>query len=435
MSNRKICISTVLVSLIVILTTCQSPSLSPPPASLPTQNSTTPPGHLAYIGADGNVYVTTADLQTTIAITEDATAPREGAGLSYQRLAWSPDGQLAYASVTRQRDEATSQLFVQESLGGPATVVGQSDDHFVIYIYWSPAPCGGQPDCQQLAYLIEEEEDIGLHLVTMRETEIENTIIGFGWPYYYGWSPDGQSMLWHTGGAVLDNPAARLISYQLDGDTPQALSQKPAAFLAPAWSPRGEGWLGAVLDDGASELQWVTDEATKTIAPVSAGGASFVWSPDGRQVAYAVRHSSNDRFYGPIHLYDVVSGQSHQLTANGFQILAFFWDPAGERLGYISLLAMPDAEWMQWRVFDVVNGEDRGFKSFNPSLQMRFVMASFNQYAQSHRFWSPDGRYLVYASRDEILRREQVGLVDTWAEDGTQTIFVAEGTMGFWSWQ
>jgi hypothetical protein len=86
-------------------------------------------------------------------------------------------------------------------------------------------------------------------------------------------------------------------------------------------------------------------------------------------------------------------------------------------------------------VYDLAQNQDRGFKAFNPSLQMRFVIASFNQYAQSHRFWSPDGRYLVYASRNEILRQEQVGLVDTWAEDGPQTIVVAGGSMGFWSWQ
>ena len=61
----------------------------------PTPQATLPTGHLAYIGGDGNIYVTTADRQTTIAVTDDATSSWEGAGLSYQRIAWSPKGQLA----------------------------------------------------------------------------------------------------------------------------------------------------------------------------------------------------------------------------------------------------------------------------------------------------------------------------------------------------
>jgi hypothetical protein len=65
---------------------------------------------------------------------------------------------------------------------------------------------------------------------------------------------------------------------------------------------------------------------------------------------------------------------------------------------------------------------------------MRFAIHSFNQYAQSHRFWSPDGRYLVYADRDRALV-ERVWLVDTWAERGADPIPVDAGSIGFWSWK
>jgi Tol biopolymer transport system component len=64
---------------------------------------------------------------------------------------------------------------------------------------------------------------------------------------------------------------------------------------------------------------------------------------------------------------------------------------------------------------------------------MRSVIGSFNQYAQSHRFWSPDGRYLVYAERTPDLI-EQVWLIDTRSEDGSNASLIDEGTIGFWSW-
>lgn len=89
---------------------------------------------------------------------------------------------------------------------------------------------------------------------------------------------------------------------------------------------------------------------------------------------------------------------------------------------------------MQWRVINVDTEEDRGYAAFNPNYQMRYVISSFNQYAQSHRLWSPDGRYLVYADQDDA-RVERIWMVDTFAERGTDPIFVAEGTMGFWSWE
>ncbi|MEM7348508.1 MAG: hypothetical protein AAF485_30140, partial [Chloroflexota bacterium] len=393
------------------------------------------PGHLAYIGADGNVYVTTPDQWEALAVTDDATAPREGGGLSYQRISWSPEGHLAFASVVRTRDDAKSTLYVAETFDQPARVVGQSDNHFVIYIYWSPVACPHTPNCRQLAYLIEEETDIGLHLVEMNGETIDNQIIGFGWPYYFSWSPDGTSILWHTGGSIQENEQAQLMQYDLLEREALHLPLSPAAFLAPAWSPVDTRWLGAVNDGETDQLQLLGESTPVDISMVSRGGTSFAWGPTGTQIAYAVRPNSDHQFYGPIHLFETETQQSRQLTDDGLQILAFFWDPAGERLGYLTLVPMAGGDWMQWRVYDVAQDIDRGFKLFNPSLQMKFVMSSFNQYAQSHRFWSPDGRYLVYASRNEVLRLEQVGVIDTWDEDNSNTTIIAAGTMGFWSWQ
>ena len=65
--------------------------------------------------------------------------------------------------------------------------------------------------------------------------------------------------------------------------------------------------------------------------------------------------------------------------------------------------------------------------------EVRSAIGSFNQYAQSHRFWSPDGRYLVYAERTPDLI-ERVWLIDTRSEDGSNASLIGEGTIGFWSW-
>lgn len=423
-----------------LITGCQitngnAPS-SPVPAESSASSSGNTSGQLAYIGADGNIYVTAAGQSSTIAITGDATTYWEGPGLSYQRVSWSPAGQLAYAAVSRSGDEASSKLYVVETPGQPPRVVGQSDDHFVIYIYWSPALCAAGPNCRQLTYLIEEDEDIDLRLVKMDGAKLENEVIGRGWPYYYSWSADGSSILWHTGARYQENGAAHIAHYTLDRGETEVLPHIPASFMAPVWSPQGDSWLAVTTTSGADYLQLFSPEETVTLSTVPEGGAAFVWSPDGSRVAYALKKSEDRSFYDPIHLFDVNTGDSRQLTDNTLRVVAFFWDPAGQRLGYLTQISMPnDIQWMQWRVYDPANNRDRGFKIFNPSLQMKFVMSSFSQYAQSHRFWSPDGRYLVYARRDELSRNEQILLVDTWAEDGNTAIYIGDGTMGFWSWK
>jgi len=162
-------------------------------------------------------------------------------------------------------------------------------------------------------------------------------------------------------------------------------------------------------------------------------GTAFVWSPDGRQIAYASRPWPGAAFYGPIFSIDMVSGEQRQLTDDAFNVLAFFWSPDSSKLAYLSRLDLPDAVWMQWRVFDRVRDEDRGFAAFHPSPLMRFLVHSFDQYAQSHRLWSPDSRYLVYGERDD-QGVDQVRLVDAEDLENRDPSVIADGSIGIWSW-
>ncbi len=395
-----------------------------------------PSGRLAYIGSDGNLYVTTPDLDAPIAITDDASAPPEGPGLSYPRVAWSPDGQLAYTSVIRSGNDAKARLYVMQSLQSDPELVGLSDEHFVIYIYWSPSGCDPEPECSRLAYLIEEPEGIGLRLVQKDANGTQNKLIGLGWPFYFSWSQDGEHMLWHTGGASRFNNDARLAHYSLRMEEVTRIDLQPGLFIAPAWSPSGEEWLAVTEVGGEDALQRISSDPYGIVLDhlQQAEDKHFVfsWSPDGSRLAYSELRRTGGFIFGPVHLYDLDTGETRQVTSSSFDISGFFWSPDGNRIAYISRLPLREAVWMQWRVVDPDAGEDRGYAAFNPTYQMRYVISSFNQYAQSHRLWSPDGRYLVYADQDDA-RVERIWMVDTFAERGADPTFVAEGTMGFWS--
>jgi TolB protein len=62
---------------------------------------------------------------------------------------------------------------------------------------------------------------------------------------------------------------------------------------------------------------------------------------------------------------------------------------------------------------------------------MIYVLSFFDQFAQSHRIWSPDSAYLVYS---EITGEDEtvLSVLDIRRPDSTP-IIVADGVIGFWS--
>jgi hypothetical protein len=395
---------------------------------------TTSQGKLAYIGGDGNVYVTTAGSQDRVAVTVDATVAAEGNGRSYHRLAWSPDGRLAFAAVDRRLGKTSSALYVNTP-GEPTRQISHNEEHFVIYLHWSPKPCNSLSTCWHLAYLIEGVGVIDLRLVTLDVASAEDMVIGSAQPFYFTWSPDGRKMLWHQSGSRKFHPDASLTLYDIAGATGVSLVEPPGYFHAPAWSTTGKYWLDVVAGESGAALRLVdTQTRHATVLAESNNDIAFTWSPQGRQIAYAVRENPGDPFLGPIYLYDTTTGLTQRVTDLGLRVQAFFWAPDGQRIGYIHWLGMPGESWAQWRVYDLTTGQDRGYHAFNPSFHMRMLIGSFNQYAQSHQLWSPDGRYLTYADRDRGLV-ERVWLVDTWAEKGAPPILVDKGVIAVWSWE
>jgi Tol biopolymer transport system component len=414
---------------------CQ-PIVAPAQSTILTDqhNHTPAGGQLAYIGSDGNVYVVTADRQTKIAITHDASSSPEGNGRSYHRVAWSRDNWLAFAAVERTLNTTHSELYVAAP-HAPAQQVGHSDDHFVIYLYWAPTTCPSLPDCHRLAYLIGNQADMALRLVELNGDRITDEEIGVAQPFYFSWAAHSRSLLWHTGGSAQFNPTAHLALYDIANKSVEEVAGSPGSFVAPAWSPTGNDWLDVIATESGMTLRRMsTTPITVTAIAVAKYEMAFAWSPDGQRIAYASRFYSDDPFYGPIYVYENATGESRRLTDRGLHVQAFFWSPDSTRLGYLNWLALPNEDWAQWRVYNLVTGQDRGFDAFDPSFSMRMVIGSFNQYAQSDRFWSPDGRYLTYADRDRSLV-ERIWLVDTHAPKDAQPILVDEGSIGVWSWR
>ena len=86
---------------------------------------------------------------------------------------------------------------------------------------------------------------------------------------------------------------------------------------------------------------------------------------------------------------DLLTGSSSVVPVD--HVLAFFWSPDGRRL---AALAVASADELRWAVFD--GDEVHELTSFRPTRAwVGSVLPFFEQYSQSHAFWSADSQYLV----------------------------------------
>jgi TolB protein len=270
--------------------------------------------------------------------------------------------------------------------------------------------------------------------------ETTNLTAGLGGPpFYYSWSPDGGRMLWQRNNSRLD-------IYDANEDrVVNTLPQTPGAIFAPAWSPVDDRLLfGTINDDQTTDLVIVGQDATTVLAAGFTGLVSYNWSPDGNQIAY--REASSTGF-GPLVVVDAISGEvvSRSPTTG---VISFFWAPDSRQVAYLTLAASPDSFSAQgpqghvlaqnqqqpigiaWSILDTSTGDVRQYGSFFPTRESLYLLQFFDQFAQSHRIWSPDSRYLIYS---EITEAGPVISVQDTSQDGSVPFSIAEGIIGIWS--
>jgi hypothetical protein len=84
-----------------------------------------------------------------------------------------------------------------------------------------------------------------------------------------------------------------------------------------------------------------------------------------------------------------------------------------------------------WSVLNVVDGSIQRAASFAPTRDQVYLLSYFDQFALSHRVWSPDGTRIAYG---DLLTADQpvVQILDV-NTPGSTPQTVAPGTIGIWS--
>lgn len=300
-----------------------------------------------------------------------------------------------------------------------------------IYLYWSP-------DGQRVGFIARHPRGLALH-VAPANGEQSSDILSTGQPLYWQWLADAEQILTHAGRDAL--------AYVDGAGNAEDLALGQAGlFQAPARSADGR-YLAYSDEDAEENLAiFVRDIANQetTFTQPHTGILAMSWSPTAAQLAYTNPVENRLVFFGPLHLFDAATGVSQVLVTE--RVLAFFWSPDGRSIAYITLVGEENQQakaggaaklatqrasdvYLTLKVLDVASGGIRPLHTFQPGLLfLSQFMPFFDQYALSHRIWSPDSAYVVLPT--VVDGADEIVVIPV---DGRAPLTIAQGLSAFWS--
>lgn len=358
-------------------------------------------------------------------------------GAVYQFPAWSPDG--SQIAAVGNNGEQGLLAVLPDAEAGQAVDVYRSASRTPFYLYWSP-------DGQQVSFLANDPSGIALHLAPA-DGSAESQVLATGQPFYWDWAEDADQMLIHTGGA---GDGARLAVIDTKGSAVADGLATPGLFQAPGISASGRY---VAYGEASDELKVVVakQEGSGRTEVAHRGVVAMSWSPAEDQLAFTSPERAQVSFVGPLRWLDATTGEVRTLVSD--PVITFFWSPdgrtiaylmrdtgngapqAGRPLGLARSVPTPGEFQDQTRlvlrlwVVDVASGDRKLLASFEPTpIFVTQFVPYFDQYALSHRLWSPASDALVLP----MLERNGRQGIYVVSIDGTQQR-VAEGSMAFWS--
>jgi Tol biopolymer transport system component len=390
-------------------------------------------GLIAYVGLDGNVYVSDQAGRNLTQVTDDATIPETETGpyRFYQYPTWSPDGaQLAIVGVSGEGNSSLSEMYFKTMDEDGLDKVYSSESMHPFYLYWSP-------DNETIGFLSTDATGQSIILQSVSADGGDPALIDTGAPYYWSWAPDGKTMIIHTGNAASTTPD-HMAFLQMDAEIIEnALDSTPASFQAPAWSPDGSRILITRVNDDDDKEIVIADSAgafDKTIAEFSIN-TSFAWSPDSQLVAFI--DSASETTAGALGRLHVIDLETNEDFFQDDEVFAFFWSPNSRKLAYfkpriVETESSTQALLLELHMLDAVSGETKLLFTFQPSNQFSSILPYFDQYHQSATIWSPDSNNLVLSFVDQ---EGNPGIAIVAASGQLEPRLLAGGFLAFWSWK
>jgi TolB protein len=364
--------------------------------------------------------------------------------LFFQFPAWSPDDQ--YLAVVGSGFNGGAIYILEDAdqageLGD--SLVYFSADKQPFYLFWSP-------DSRNLGFLANHTRNTVSLNVVAGDGQDESRLLATGSPFYWDWANNGRQLLIHSG----SNQSGGIALIDLNGEEQTGNLALPGNFQAPDIGRDGRYWAFAEEAAGGLSALVVVDTASgERQSYAEAGSLALSWSPAQDLIAFTDGASAQHP-WGPLYLLDVTTGEVRMLTDQ--TVLAFFWSPDGRSIAFITLgqnnssrdvyagspgksshlsrvRAVPVQQFgeapLMLSVIDVATGQGLRLLNFAPTrAYFTQFLPFFDQYALSHRIWSPDGSSLVLPVVEED--GEVILVVPI---EGGRPFRLAEGEIAFWS--
>lgn len=393
---------------------------------------------IAYVDAEGDLYTIQPDgggrrkLASGEILQSISFSPRmaKNGRDFYSWPTWSPDGsRLACFRMVAEENERIDGLYIFDVVSSQVLHSYKAPGLQPIYAYWAP-------NSQQLAVLLGGPGPFSLGLWPTAEGQGPKPLAQ-GVPFYFDWRADAQALLVHTGGdnEVREGHSVSLLEVASGKRT--FVSRSPSVFGPPSWSHDSQ-WL--VYGDKAKEK----DKTTLMVA--SADGSTpkplgtfperitMEWSSTHPLLAVAASSFVGDPLIEDLQLIDVPSGKTRTLVKGNFA--AYFWSPDGQHILYAKRKL--DSILWTWFVVDVKDGKIHEVADFIPARPLLLVFQYFDQYALSHRLWSPDSKRFVFTgsagpNAHPAMAAQSPSVFVVEAADHSIPNSVANGHIAFWS--
>ncbi len=420
------------VSLSFLLATALFLTHAPSLSAAPSTN------RIAYIDRAGDLYTIRPDgtgrqkMASGEMLQQASFAPRsvQRSQDFYSWPAWSPDGQrLASFRVELSGGQLTDGLYIFDALSARILHAYKEPGLQPIYAYWSPTS-------QQLGVLLGGRGPFSLNLWPPSSGQRPQRIAR-GAPFYFHWRADGQAVLTHTGGNRGGGAGPAISVVTIPTGERHLLSRSPSVFGPPSWSFDGK-WLAYGNAREGQEKAALMIAAGDGSQPESVAlvpkRMALAWSPTQHLLAIATTSFIRAPLFEEVRVFDVGSGVLHPLIQE--PLAAFFWSPDGTRILYAK--RNPDRAHWTWVVVDVHSRTSFPVVNFIPSRPQILVFQYFDQYALSHRLWSPDGQFFTFSGHTDPnpnpgpgTRSPSVYIVPVTKDATPQRL--SDGHIAFWS--
>jgi TolB protein len=368
-------------------------------------------------------------------------------GIVFQFPAWSPDG-TQIAAIGNGPDGSGVYVVRARAPSDPPAepvLIYESADRPPFYLYWTP-------DSRQVSFLTTEPDGLALRIAPA-DGSGSAYVARAGAPMYWSFI-DPDTMLVHSGTSGSD---AFFGEVGLDGSPFVGTDRAAGVFRAPAAS--ADGRHRAYVASGSDSIGEVVRESrdgTGTTRIRVFGSGAVAFSPTGGELAFLAPDRPMSPApplpVGPLRILD--PGAAEARTLAGGSVVGFFWSPTGREIAVLRLEGPDDnvtdasrgdvmlalatnatreiAAGVSLRLsfVSVADGAIRSDQVVRLSdLFVNQVLPFFDQYALSHRIWSPDGASIVLP----LVGAGDVTELVVIRSDGAEPRTVATAEMGFWS--